>query len=109
LIIEVLNKVTGGKSGSDKLRTYVPEVRQYWSGTSLFSSKYHVGTLNSCYLRTYILLVPYDLHMSKVFKTVIKSVYMCKPVMSMARNHGHNLFYFLTNLHITLKYGSNSI
>ena len=26
----------------------------------------------------------------------------------MARNHGHNLFYFLTNLHITLKYGSNS-
>jgi hypothetical protein len=25
LIIEVLNKVTGGKSGSDKLRTYVPE------------------------------------------------------------------------------------
>jgi hypothetical protein len=47
--------------------------------------------------------------MSKVFKTVIKSVYICKPVMSMARNHGHNLFYFLTNLHITLKYGSNSI
>jgi hypothetical protein len=27
----------------------------------------------------------------------------------MARNHGHNLFYFLTNLHITLKYGSHSI
>jgi hypothetical protein len=77
LIIEVLNKVTGGKSGSDKLRTYVPEIRQYWSGTSLFSSKYHGGTLNSCYLRTYILLVPYDLHMSKVFKTVIKSVYIC--------------------------------
>jgi hypothetical protein len=29
--------------------------------------------------------------------------------LHMARNHGHNLVYFLTNLHITLKYGSNSI
>jgi hypothetical protein len=28
-------------------------------GTSLFSAKYHVDTRNSCYLRTYFLLVPY--------------------------------------------------
>jgi hypothetical protein len=34
------------------------------SGISLFSAKYHVadvGTRNSCYLRTYFLLVPHDL------------------------------------------------
>jgi hypothetical protein len=30
------------------------------SGTSLFSTKYHVGTRYCRYLRTYILLVPYD-------------------------------------------------
>ena len=30
------------------------------SGTSLLSATYHVGTQNSRYLRTYILLVPYD-------------------------------------------------
>ena len=27
----------------------------------------------------------------------------------MARNHGHSLFYSRTNLHITLKYGSNAM
>jgi hypothetical protein len=36
--------------------------------------KYHVGTRNSCYLRTYILLVPHDLSKPKVFKTAI---YVC--------------------------------
>jgi hypothetical protein len=30
------------------------------SGNSLFSATYHVGTQNSCYLRTYFLLVPHD-------------------------------------------------
>ena len=31
-----------------------------------------------------------------------------KPVIElMARNHGHDLFYFLRKLHITLKYGFN--
>jgi hypothetical protein len=30
-----------------------------------------VGTRNSCYLRTYFLLVPHDLSKSKVFNTVI--------------------------------------
>jgi hypothetical protein len=37
----------------------------------LFSATYHVGTRNSCYLRTYFLLVPHDLSKSKVFNTVI--------------------------------------
>jgi hypothetical protein len=32
---------------------------------------YHVGTRNSCYLRTYFLLVPHDLSNPKVFNTVI--------------------------------------
>jgi hypothetical protein len=41
------------------------------SGTSWFSATYHVGTRNSCYLRTYFLLVPHDLSKSKVFSTVI--------------------------------------
>ena len=41
------------------------------SGTSLFSATYHVGTRNSCYLRTYFLLVSHDLSKSKVFNTVI--------------------------------------
>jgi hypothetical protein len=41
----------------DNSRTYVPEVRQYY-GLVLFCfqpCKYHVGTRNSCYRRTYIL------------------------------------------------------
>jgi hypothetical protein len=41
------------------------------SGTSLFSATYHVGTQNSCYLRTYFLLVPHDLSKPKVSKTLI--------------------------------------
>jgi hypothetical protein len=47
----------------DNSRTYVPEVRKYYGLVLLCfqSRKYHVGTRNSCYLRTYILLVPHDL------------------------------------------------
>jgi hypothetical protein len=41
----------------------------------LFSAKYHVGTQNSCYLRTYFLLVPHDVSKPKVFNTVIQLVY----------------------------------
>jgi hypothetical protein len=79
-------------SGCDKSRTYAPEARQYYglvrSDTSLFSTTCHVGThprtqdlflvgtRNSCYLRTYILLVPYDLSKPKIFKTVIWLVYV---------------------------------
>jgi hypothetical protein len=57
----------------DNSRTYVPEVHQYY-GLVLFCfqpCKYHVGTRNSSYLRTYILLVPHDLSKRKVFKTAI--------------------------------------
>ena len=47
----------------DNSRTYVPEVRQYYCLVLLCfqSRKYHVGTRNPCYLRTYILQVPHDL------------------------------------------------
>jgi hypothetical protein len=57
----------------DNSRTYVPEVRQYYGLVLLCFQpcKYHVGTRNSCYLRTYILLVPHDLSKPKVFKTAI--------------------------------------
>jgi hypothetical protein len=36
----------------------------------LFSATYHVGTRNSCYLRTYFLLVPHDLSKPKVFTVI---------------------------------------
>jgi hypothetical protein len=47
----------------DNSRTYVPEVRQYYGLVLLCfqSRKYHVGTRNSCYLRTHILQVPHDI------------------------------------------------
>ena len=48
--------------------TYVLEVRQY---------TYNVGTWNSCYMRTYILLVPH--HLSKLWYS---KPYMCKSDMS---------------------------
>jgi hypothetical protein len=38
-------------------------------------SQVPVGTQNSCYLRTYFLLVPHDVSKPKVFNTVIQLVY----------------------------------
>jgi hypothetical protein len=49
--------------------------RKYGSITIWYfflSATYHVGTRNSCYLRTYILLVLYYLSKPEIFKTLIQ-------------------------------------
>jgi hypothetical protein len=43
--------------------------------------------------------------MPSVCNSTSNSECIIRNFLSMARNHGHDLFYFLRNLHITLKYG----
>jgi hypothetical protein len=75
---------TPSGSRPDKTRTYT---YANINGIVLFFqlSTYHVRTAwEISYLRSYLLLVPYDLFKPKIFKTVviICSIIMCKSSMS---------------------------
>jgi hypothetical protein len=72
-----------GCENSAYLRT--AEVRQYYGLVLLCFQPctYHVGTRNSCYLRTYFLLVPHNLSKPKVLNTVILLVYHVSEMFGM--------------------------